>query len=146
MWALRSPFNPMDYPSSAHPLGQKKSPLWVASIVPGLISGLFSIIYCISFSALIYSDTLTPYLSIGIGTPLLAGAIVSLVVTAFSSFPAIVATPQKTTAAILAALAVAVAPDASGWPQFVTVVAAMSVSSLLCGAVLWLLGSFDWGN
>ncbi|GAB4218259.1 MAG: SulP family inorganic anion transporter [Synechococcales cyanobacterium] len=136
----------MDRPAVVHPLGQQKPRLWVASFVPGLIGGMFSVIYCISFAALIYSDALTPYLSMGIGTTLLTGAIVSLVVTAFSSWSAIVAAPQKTTAAILAALAVAVMPETPGWPQFLTVVAAITLSSVLCGVTLWLLGAFRLGQ
>ncbi len=120
------------------------------SIIPGLIAGLFSVIYCISFAALIFSGSLSPYLPTTIALLLFTAVIVSGFVAIFSSFPATVAAPQKTTAAVLALLASTITTtmpaSASLDDKFLTIIAAIIFNSFLSGIFFWLLGWFQLGK
>ncbi len=119
------------------------------NLIPGLIAGMFSVIYCISFAALIFSGELSPYLSTGIGLILVTTIVVSIVVSALTSFPPIVAAPQKTTAAVLALLAstiVTAMSSASAEEKFFTVIAAIIFNTVLSGISMWGLGWFKLGG
>ena len=120
------------------------------NIIPGLVAGLFSVIYCISFAALIFSGTLSPYLPTTIALLLFTAVIVSSFVAIFSSFPATVAAPQKTTAAVLALLASTIVntmpATASLDDKFLTIIAAIIFNSFLSGIFFWLLGWFQLGK
>ncbi len=120
------------------------------SIIPGLIAGLFSVIYCISFAALIFAGTLSPYLPTTIALLLFTAVIVSGFVAIFSSFPATVAAPQKTTAAVLALLASTITTtmpaSASLDDKFLTIIAAIIFNSFLSGIFFWILGWFQLGK
>ena len=120
------------------------------SLIPGLIAGLFSVIYCVSFAALIFSGSLATYLPTGIGLLLFTAVVVSGLVAIFSSFPPTVAAPQKTTAAVLALLANTIATtmpaNASLEDKFVTIIAAIIFNSFLSGIFFWILGWFQLGK
>jgi sulfate permease, SulP family len=120
------------------------------SLISGLIAGLFSVIYCVSFAALIFSGTLTQYLPTGIGLLLFTAVVVSALVAIFSSFPPTVAAPQKTTAAVLSLLASSIVTtmpaSASLEDKFLTIIAAIIFNSFLSGIFFWLLGWFQLGK
>lgn len=122
---------------------------FLVDVMPGLIAGLFAVIYCISFAALIFSGNLSSYLPIGIGLMLLTAIIVSSIVSIFSSFPCTIAGPQDTTAAILSLVAtniVTLMPGASRQETFLTMIATIIVSSVVSGLVFLGLGWFNLGK
>lgn len=84
----------------------------VRSCLSGLIIGLTAVVFSISFTAIIYTGDLVPFLSRGIGLTL-AGAAVMAVVGAFTlSYPGTIVQPQDVTALILS---IAAASIAAGW-------------------------------
>jgi SulP family sulfate permease len=103
----------------------------------------------ISFAALIFSGDLSQFTGRGIGLTLFGAFAMLLVVALTSSFPAMVATPQDSPAAILAFMAAAIAaamPSASPEEKYFTVVAAITLTSLLNGVIFFALGSFKLGG
>lgn len=131
-------------------LSSLKSPQLLPNIIGGIVISLFTVIYAISFAAMIFSGDLSPYLSQGIGLILLSSIIVSSIISSLSSYPGVVATPQKTVASVLSLMAVTIVtsmPDnASDEQKFFTVVAAIMVNSICSGIFFYGLGYFKLGN
>ena len=120
------------------------------ALIGGLVVGVVVVIVAISFGALVFSGELAEFTSQGIGFGLLSAAILGIVVALGSSFRGMVATPQDSPAAIMALIAAAVA---AGLPAtvpreqvFTTVVAAVSLASVLTGVFFFALGSFRLGG
>ncbi|ASC71589.1 sulfate permease [Halomicronema hongdechloris C2206] len=120
------------------------------SLTAGLVTGVIGVFRGISYAALIFSGALSGYLSLGVGMAVFSTAIVSIVVALASSLPGMIATPLAAPTAILALLAGQIARQLQGTVSseviLVTVLAAIAVSSLVTGAVLWLLGRFQLGR
>ncbi len=125
-----------------------------ASLLPaltsGLIAGVLVIILQISFAALIFSDELSVHLSRGIGLTLFGAACIGVVAALTSSFPSVVACLQGSPAVILALMAGAVVRGmpaaATAEDTFMTVVAAIGLTSLLTGLFFFGLGWFRLGR
>lgn len=119
-------------------------------ISAGLIIGLLQIFLSLSFAALIFSGALSPYVSQGIGLALMGTMISGLIIAAFTSLPGTVGGSQGVPAAIMAVMAAAIAaeiPAGGSSPEsFVTVVAAIAVTTLLTGLFFWVLGYFHLGG
>lgn len=119
-----------------------------STLLPGLTAGIIAAIITISIeiplAALIWSGPLRPYLAGGIGLMLFGCFVVGVVVAFTSSIPGVVSIPQDTPAAILAlaAAGIAAATQAAGQSLYATVVAAISITSLLMGLGFLLLGWF----
>ncbi len=119
------------------------------SLTAGLVAGILAVILEISFAALIFSGDLAQFTGRGIGLTLFGAFALLLVVALGSSFPAMVAIPQDTPAAILAIMAATLAAgmtSASPEEKYATVVAAIVLTSLLNGLVIFALGSFKLGG
>jgi SulP family sulfate permease len=121
-------------------------------LVPGLAAGVVAamliITVSVAFATLIFSGNLSGYVPNGIGF-LLFGAVIFAVLTAvFSSFQAVIANPQDSPAAIMALVAVAVADQMRAAPDkmFITVVAALTLSTCATGIIFLALGFFKQGN
>lgn len=118
-------------------------------LLPGLTAGLIAAIVTISteisLAALIWSGPLSQFLAGGIGLMLFGSFAIGVIIALLSSLPGVVSIPQDTPAAILALIAagIALAMQASGGQSvYVTVVAAIAVSSLLMAVLFLLLGWF----
>jgi SulP family sulfate permease len=113
-----------------------------------LISSLVVITYQISFGSLIFSGDLTPYLSSGIGFCLMGVVLIGSIEALLSGTPGMVAIPTVGSAVILATMAAGINSELGGSPEkvFPTVVAAITVSSLLTGGVFLLLGGLRLGD
>ncbi len=122
----------------------------VLALIGGLVVGVVVVIVAISFGALVFSGELADFTSRGIGFSLLAAAVLGAVVALGSSFRGMVATPQDSPAAIMALIAASIAaalPQAAPREQvFATVVAAVSLTSVLTGVFFFALGSFRLGG
>ncbi len=120
------------------------------NISAGLIIGLLQIFMALSFAALIFSGSLSPYVSQGIGLALMGTIVSGLIIAAFTSLPGTVGGSQGVPAAIMAVMAATIAaeiPAGGSSPEsFITVVAAIAVTTLLTGFLFWVLGYFDLGG
>lgn len=122
----------------------------LVSVVAGLVAGLMAVVLQLSFAALIFSGELAPFVARGMGLTLFSAMVISFLVMLMSSFAGVVATPQGGTSAILATIATAVVvqmpPEATPEAIYLTVVAAIAVTSVLTGLFFVLLGFFKLGN
>ncbi len=120
------------------------------ALIGGLVVGVVVVIVSISFGALVFSGPLADFTSRGIGFGLLSAAVLGVIVALGSSFRGMVATPQDSPAAIMALIVASVAASlpasAPREEVFATVVAAVSLASVLTGAFFFALGSFRLGG
>jgi sulfate permease, SulP family len=122
-----------------------KPELLFPSITAGLIAGIVTISLEISLAALIFSGDLAQFLAGGIGLMLFGAFAVGITVALTTSLPGMVGLPQDTPAAIMALVAGAIGVSMKGDdPQAIysTVVAAISLTSLLTAIFFLLLGWF----
>lgn len=111
--------------------------------------GLLTVTSAVSFGALIFSGELEPYMPFGIGLLLFSSVIISAVISALSSYPAIVATIAEVTVPIFGLIArqiVTAMPDASVEQKLMTVVATLAINSLVTGIIFLGLGWFKLGS
>ncbi len=122
----------------------------LSSLSAGLITGIIAVIRGISYAAIIFSGSLSQYLSIGVGMATFSNITMGIIVALLAPFPGIIATPLAAPTAVLATLASAIAMQMNGAfpPQdiLLTVVAAIAISTMLSGLLLLLLGWFKLGN
>lgn len=116
-----------------------------ANITAGLLSALVTICYAISYGSMIFSGNLARFLHVGMPAALISCVVVALVVALTSSLPFAIAGPDGNAVAVLVGLAAGVAADttASGAASatvLATVLASLALSSLMTGALLYLLG------
>ncbi len=123
---------------------------FLPNLLAGLTSGLVTLVYSISFAALIFSGKLTAYFPQGVGTALIGATITAIIVAWRSPFPFTLAGPEANSAILLtlAASAIAGALDSPGREAAIypTVWAAITLSTTLTGLFLYLLGRFHWGR
>ena len=122
-----------------------KPELLFPSITAGLIAGIVTISLEISLAALIFSGDLDQFLAGGIGLMLFGAFVVGITVALTTSLPGMVGLPQDTPAAIMALVAGAIGVSMKrDNPQaiYVTIVAAISLTSLLTAVFFLLLGWF----
>ena len=119
--------------------------LLLPSLIAGLIAAIITISLVISLAALIFSGNLSRFLPGGIGLMLFGAFIMGIVISLTTSLPGMVGFPQDTPAAILALVAAGIAAGMSGAASesvYATVTAAISITSILTGIFLLLLGWF----
>jgi SulP family sulfate permease len=115
------------------------------SITAGLIAGIVTISLEISLAALIFSGDLDQFLAGGIGLMLFGAFAVGVTIALTTSLPGMVGLPQDTPAAIMALVAGAIGVSMQGDdPKAVysTIVAAISLTSILTAIFFLLLGRF----
>jgi SulP family sulfate permease len=126
----------------------------VRSLLPnlfaGLTAGLVTLIYSISFAALIFSGNLTHFFPQGVGSALIGTTVTAIIVASRSSFPFVLAGPDSNASAILALMASAIAtslesPDAAG-RLFPTFWVAITLGTILTGLFLFILGRLRLGR
>ncbi|UCC87923.1 MAG: SLC26A/SulP transporter family protein [Anaerolineales bacterium] len=122
----------------------------LSSLTAGLVIGVLTTVFTISLAALIFAGNLSSFVSHGVGLALLGATIAGAVITLFSSYSGIIAAPQEAPAAILALVAAGIAntmpAGATLEATFLTVVAAIAVTSILTGALFLVLGKFELGG
>ncbi|HEY9609528.1 SLC26A/SulP transporter family protein [Allocoleopsis sp.] len=120
------------------------------NLLAGLTAGLVTLVYSISFAALIFSGNLTHFFPQGVGSALIGTTITAIIVASRSSFPFVVAGPDSNSSAILAVMASAIAqslesPDAAQ-RLFPTVWVAITLGTILTGLFLFILGWLRLGR
>ena len=131
--------------TESRPLGSQIFP----AISAGLVTGLVNVILCISLAALIFRGDIAPFTANAIGFILL-GCTASVLITGFfSSYKGSISTSQDTPAAILAVMAAGIMESmgsSSPHDKFVSIVAAVAITSILTGIFFILLGQFKLGS
>src|SRR5262245_58543750 len=110
----------------------------------GAISGVVSVVYCVSYAALIFSGPLAPWLGYGIAATYISTTIAAFVVALRSSLPFSIAGPDSSTSVVTATLVAAfvqwlVANGATDHALEPTLIL-MALSSALVGLLLCGLG------
>lgn len=120
------------------------------ALVTICVTSFLSLVACVAYPAIIFSGELGAYLPVGVGIALMSATVLGLVMSLGSSYPGTLAYAQSEPAVILAIIAATLAADlhASGNDDRIlpTVLAAIVVGSLICGAFLLFLGYFRLGN
>jgi sulfate permease, SulP family len=115
------------------------------SITAGIIAGIVTISLEISLAALIFSGDLDQFLAGGIGLMLFGAFAVGITISLTTSLPGMVGLPQDTPAAIMALIAGAIGVSMRGDDPkaiYSTIVAAISLTSILTAIFFLLLGRF----
>jgi SulP family sulfate permease len=117
-----------------------------ADIGAGLLSAVVMLCYALSYAALIFSGKLAPYLPAGVLVALVSCIVVAPVIALRSSIKFSIGGPDGNSAAILASLATGIAADmalsaGAGHDVLATLLAALALSSVLSGVLLYLLGA-----
>ncbi|RUT08794.1 sulfate permease [Dulcicalothrix desertica PCC 7102] len=117
----------------------------VINLFAGTTTGLVTLAYSISFAALIFSGVLAPYFSQGVTSALISSLITGIFVSYFSKLKFVIAGPDSNSAAILALMVYDIteqvsAKDSVEVNTLPTVWAAIALSSILTGLVLYLIG------
>jgi len=116
----------------------------------GITTGALGVLFDLSFAALIFSNSLSDYLSAGIGFVLFSAAAARIMVALMSSFPGMVSDLAAIPTAIISwstGMVVREMPSTSS-PEalLVTVIVSIALTSLLTGLFLWVLGELKLGN
>lgn len=126
------------------------SRLLLSDIAVGITTGTLGILFDLSFAALIFSDSLSGYISAGVGFVLFSAAATRIMVGLMSSFPGMVADLAGIPTAILAwstGMVIRQLPTtATSTELLVTVIVTIAFTSTLTGAFLWLIGAMKLGN
>jgi sulfate permease, SulP family len=124
------------------------------SLLPNLITGLtvgaIGVLFDLSFTALIFSGRLESHLAAGIGLVMFSVAATRIITAFTSSLPGMIADLGTVESAILAWSAGMIAKEipasVSSTEVFVTVLAAIALTSILTGAFLLILGGLRIGE
>ena len=122
----------------------------LSGLSAGVVIGIINTTINISLAALIFSGPLAIFLPNGIGMMVVSAIIFLFLIGITSSFRGIIAGPQDSPAAILGLTATAVARGmpAGSSPDsiFATIIATISITSILTGLFFLALGQFKLGN
>lgn len=118
-----------------------------AALIAGLLSGLVTLTYSVSYAAFIFSEgDLEARLDLGMGIALMSAVLVAAVVAWRSSFVFTIAGPDSNASAILQLMAAAVVSQGlSPSTTLSTVVVMLALSSICVGASLWIIGLLKQG-
>jgi SulP family sulfate permease len=126
---------------------QKKNPF--ADIAAGLVTSSVSLAYCFSFGALIFAGPLQPYLGQGVAAALICSGVIGLVISLRGGFSVSVSGPEGNTAALIAAMMIALAPILAAQPgdgALYLALAALAATGVATGVALYLLGHYRRGR
>ena len=130
-------------------LGLHRANLGAASLA-AFVTTFIAIVNCIAYPAILFSGALSSYLPLGIGLGFLSAAIIGVIMSLASSYKGTVAYAQSQPIVVLALIVgpiVAELHRQGRVDQIVpTVLAAIAISALVCGAFLLALGYFRLGN
>ncbi|HEX2997669.1 MAG TPA: SulP family inorganic anion transporter, partial [Anaerolineales bacterium] len=119
------------------------------SLTIGAVTGIQNAILVLALAVMIFGGELNSFISIGISV-LFVGCLIQAVVVALgSSLPGMMTLVQDSPAVIMALVAatiVATMPNASPEAKLYTSLAAIMITTALCGVVCLLLGRFKLGN
>ncbi|MDJ0580252.1 SulP family inorganic anion transporter [Crocosphaera sp.] len=120
-----------------------------SSFTASLIGATLSIIWAVSCSNLIFSGSLSPYISIGIALILISNIVTGLFIASRTSLPGIIPSIQEPPVAILSVIAsTIVAPSSLDNIEttLLTLIVIIILTGILSGIVFFTLGFFRLGS
>ena len=142
-------FVPEDSSAESLPEIVAAQPL-MSAIAVGITTGTLGILFDLSFADLIFSDSLSDYLSAGIGFILFSAAATRIMVGLLSSFPGMVSDLAGIPTAIFAwstGMVMRQLPTTATQSELlITVIVTIALTSLLTGAFLWRSGTLKLGS
>lgn len=122
-----------------------------AEMMAGAVASLVTLAHCLSFSALIFSGNLASGLAMGLWGLLAATAAATLISSLTTTLPPVLAGPRNPAIAVMSVMATVIGADVigaggSGALAARHVLVALTLSTVLTGATLWLLGAFRLGQ
>lgn len=115
-------------------------------IVVGLVAGLMTVVFALSFGSLVYSGELARFLPLGSAVLLAGTMVMNLIGARLSSLTGSILIPQDTTTALVAVtLGLAMTGVAAG-SQLATALAILAAGALATGAVMLGLGWWKAGD
>lgn len=119
---------------------------WLA----GFITAAFTLVASSSFATLLCAGSLAAYTPAALRLMLITAAVVGGLVAWFSSYQGCIAIPQDRVAPILAVMAADIVRQmpktSTGDERFITVLAAITLVTLLTGMFLYAMGRWNLGN
>ncbi|XGV98312.1 MAG: SLC26A/SulP transporter family protein [Leptolyngbya sp. BL-A-14] len=120
------------------------------NLFAGLTAGLVTLVYSISFAALIFSGNLAPFFPQGLGIALIGATVAAILVASRSAFPFALAGPESNSVILLALMASAIGSSLQ-FPRaaehlYPTVWLTIALSTMLTGVFLFVLGWFRLGQ
>ena len=118
-------------------------------LLNGVLMGFTEVFVALSLGALIFSGPLEPYLPQGIGMALFTASAVMILTALLSSLPGLIASVQDSSSVLLAVIAAGLAGALRfSQPQdlLATVLVAIVLSTVVSGAVLYVMGAFKLGG
>lgn len=114
------------------------------SVFGAVFIGVVSVVFMISFAAIVYTGDLAPYFDRGVGLTLLGGAVISIVGAFCLSYPGTIAQSQDVPAILLASAAATLvaSQQLSGEVLFATVACLIATASLATGVVAMGVGRY----
>lgn len=134
---------------SEKPIGiEHKSANTLVTIMFGVIAGIDNLGNGLAIAALIFSGPLMSGYGLGVGTVLLSGIVLAIVVALRSRQPNAVAVVQETSIAILAAAIASAVARMSAPPQVLvsTALAILGSSTVIAGVMLYAIGRLRLGG
>jgi SulP family sulfate permease len=127
----------------------KKYHSYVPEIVAGTVSALVLVALSGSFGLLIFNGQLTPFASFGITISLISAALIGGWVSLRSDYRGVIAIPQDRIAPVLGFMSASIMSIMQTRPQeemVGTVIAAIALTSIITGMVLYTLGRLRLGD
>jgi len=123
---------------------------FLPSLAGGLVTGIIAITYATAFNALIFPSELAAFLPIVVTWTLLGAALQAILTAWFSSLPCTISSTQDVSAVVLSLTAMSIVAampaSATGQEKFITIAAAVALSTILTGLVFLLLGQLRLGD
>lgn len=122
--------------------------IFMRDLVSGAISALVTVCYSLSFAAMIFASELSSRLDDGVRMALLSAGVTIILVSLTSPFYFAVAGPDSRSAAVQRAMSLSLLASlkAAGVTDISTVLVALSVSTMLTGVALYILGKLKMGR
>ncbi len=114
--------------------------------VTAVILSILNITFAISLAAFIFNRELSVFLPTGVGILLIATALPALIIGVGSSIPGVISIPKGNVCAVLSLMVPAIAAATTPSETLPTILAAIMISTILTGALLFLLGYLQIGN
>ncbi len=121
----------------------------VLSIGAGALAGVVELVFSISIAVLLYKDQSAEHLANGIGLILLGAIPALLLIPLLGSYKGYISAPQDAPAVVMALVTASLVPQiaaATARGQFVTVAAAIALTTVLTGLLFIVMGHFKLGS
>lgn len=137
----------MDTPVASPQAAQSRVATVAGIASAGIVIGSISVVFGLSFAAIIYDGSLAPYLGQGIGLTLIGAVIMGVIGALTLTYRGTICQPQDVTAILLAVTAATLVDTSQLTPDaaFATVVVLVALSTIATGVIAYLTGRLRLG-